>query len=462
MLRLRVGPSKMRLMTHLVVMCLSMISGCVGPAIERGRGSVSLGIERRTGHGIEPASHAIDDAGSSGVTMADGISEDEAVALALWNNAAFQESLADLGVTYADLVQAGLLTNPTFSILFPLGPKQLEFTALFPIEALWLRPRRIAMAETESERLAERLVQNGLDLTRDVRVAYAEVIRSGKRAAFTEQATLLHAHIAELAEARQRAGDASALEISAARIDAQRAKEDAVRQAAELMLAKERLQSLLGRTVSEGHWEFNEEPALAQNEFDVQLLIHEAYSARPDLRAAELAIDSACQRAGLARLEFIKLAGLADANGAGDKGFEAGPGLQVELPIFHRNEAGIARAEAEIERAVLRLKTVQHRISLEVMEAHTQFVQAREQHEIWQSQILPPSEEAVRQAERAFEGGESPLLLVLETTRRLLEARARSIDAEANLRRAWAELERSVGRRLNRQQNEAESQEPTQ
>ena len=69
------------------------------------------------------------------VNIADGLTQDEAVAIALWNNPDFQVQLANLGFARADLVEAGLLQNPVLSLLFPLGPKQLEATLRWPIEA---------------------------------------------------------------------------------------------------------------------------------------------------------------------------------------------------------------------------------------------------------------------------------------------------------------------------------------
>ena len=59
----------------------------------------------------------------------DGLSQDEAIALALWNNAQYQADLAALGFAHADLLEANMLSNPVFSILFPVNPKFLE-TAL--------------------------------------------------------------------------------------------------------------------------------------------------------------------------------------------------------------------------------------------------------------------------------------------------------------------------------------------
>lgn len=74
-----------------------------------------------------------------GTDLGRPLSDDDVAAIALWNNAAFQEVLAELGLARADVILAGQLTNPSFFMLFPAGPKQLEFYAKLPLEALWLR-----------------------------------------------------------------------------------------------------------------------------------------------------------------------------------------------------------------------------------------------------------------------------------------------------------------------------------
>src|SRR5262245_27035304 len=87
----------------------------------------------------------------AGVTLDDGLSREEAVAIGLWNNPTFQASVGQLGFARADLVDAGMISNPTFSLLFPVGPKQLEATLRWPIEVLWERPRRVAAAQRSLE-----------------------------------------------------------------------------------------------------------------------------------------------------------------------------------------------------------------------------------------------------------------------------------------------------------------------
>lgn len=76
------------------------------------------------------------------VSLADGLSEGESVAVALWNNAAFHSDLAELGVARADLVEAGLLPNPILSVVFPGDSNSREGTLSVPIQLLQ-RPTRI-------------------------------------------------------------------------------------------------------------------------------------------------------------------------------------------------------------------------------------------------------------------------------------------------------------------------------
>ena len=93
------------------------------------------------------------------VNLADGLTQEEAVAIALWNSPSFQATLADLGIARADLAEAGLLRNPILSLLFPLGPKQLEFTLQYPVRRAGAAPgaRRRGATQRAGDRRTARL-----------------------------------------------------------------------------------------------------------------------------------------------------------------------------------------------------------------------------------------------------------------------------------------------------------------
>lgn len=381
------------------------------------------------------------------VKLDDGLTEDEAVAIALWNNGQFQADLGALGLARGDLVEAGMIRNPFLTLLLPLGPKQLEFTAGLPLESLWQRPKKIEAAQAEVERVAVSLVQTGLDLIRTVKVTVADAALSRERLRLAKEAAELRARIAAVSEARLRAGDASELELASIRVEKRRAEHDVKRLEIEATLAADRLDTLLGL-------ENGERPAvvlveLAQRpEGDLPAELRDGLALRPDLRAAELAVQAARHRVSAAfAASFPQAALIADANGAGLQGFEAGPGLQVELPVFSVNQGQRARTEADYHRLAWAYVATRQRVALEIRNAHGRLEAARQALTLLRAEVLPDLDSATRRAEKAFAGGEASYLMVLETARQQLEAHLREVELETELRRAAAELDRSVGRK---------------
>ncbi len=430
---------------------------------------VSKKVEARTGHKLNPTAKTAGWALPEGVSLGDGVSEDEAVAIALWNNPALQAELTAMGLARADLIEAGQLRNPSLTLIFPFSARILESVANWPFEALWQRPKRVAAARLEMERVEETLVSRALDLVRDVRLAYADYAIAQRRASMTSEAVRERSEIATIVNARFRAGDISELETSAARIDARLAEEQATRFGHDAVIARDRLRALLGAAGSNPSFEIILSPAIETASSDqlvsvktstatpaasspsetLDNLIEQALDARPELKAAQLAIEAAGQRAKWERSRILAVSAIAKEYGRGGNGkFEQGPGAQIELPIFNRNQGGISRAEAEIERAAKQLIAARQRVVAEVREAYAQLAQARESRELWRARVLPPLEEDIRSAERAYKSGDVAYLFVLETTRRLTDARLREPELQAAEARAMAQLERSIGRRL--------------
>lgn len=418
----------------------------------RARKVVAADLARRTGLNVRlaPAPRNANPSVPSGA-----LSETQAVELALARNATFQERLIELNLAWADLVQAGILPNPDLQVLFPLGPKAAEATLAVPLEFVWLRGRRVASARAASDRSSALLVQAGLDLVRDVRFAYADLALARRRLALMNEAAKLRERVAELAAARVRAGESAPLDSVTARADAVRSHQEAARLVHDAAIAEERLRALLGAGADRAPLELvaDDTPDAAPHDSgwtsaDVDALITTA-AARPDARAAELAVDAAEDRAKLARTEWFTFSGVADYNQRGSDGAEAGPGMKLALPLFNQNQGTIARADADLERARRQQQTLRDRIILEVRESYARVEQARQDLAAWRTQIRPAMEEAVTLSERAYRAGETPLLQVLDANRQLLDAQVREAQVASELRRARAELERSVGRRLD-------------
>jgi outer membrane protein, heavy metal efflux system len=431
---------------------------------------VSKEVEARTGHKLDPAAKTGSFNLPAGVSLGDGVTEDEAVAIALWNNAELQAEMVALGLARADLIEARLLRNPSLTLIFPFSTRVLEAVAIWPFEALWLRPKRVAAAKFELERTGETLVSRALDLVRDVRLAYADYVAARKRAGMAEEIVRERREIAVIVNARLRAGDISELETNSSVVDERMAEEQVMRFTQEASLARERIRALLGfgadgpdlklivqqsgpadagRPTTEGGSTGSTAITSVTNESEtLNELIKQALDARPELKAGELAIEAAGARARWERSRILAVSAIAKEYGRGSSGYEQGPGVQIELPIFNRNQGGISRAEAEIERAAKQLIAARMRVVAEVRQAYTELKQSQAAYQLWLTRVLPPLEQEIRMAESAYRKGDVAYLFVLETTGRLTDSRLREAEYQAAMARGMAQLERSVGRRL--------------
>lgn len=379
-----------------------------------------------------------------GAQIDDGLTRDEAVAIALWNNAGFRAVLSQLGFARADLADAGMLANPALSLLFPVGPKQLEFTLRWPIELLWERPRRIAAATRSLDATAQTLVQAGLDFAQSVRLAHADLVLALDRQRLANEAAATLQRIDTLTQSRLAAGDIAELDARAARVDAVRAAQDAERAIHDVTIARARLQFFLGLPKIDRPLDPVEEPsAIACGA--TEDAVTRAIAARPDVRAAEIAVEAAAARLGWERSRIVTLTAVLDANGQGRDGFEAGPGIDVGIPLFNRNQGGTLRAQTDLQRAAASYVQVQQQVALEVREASAQFEQAHQSRLAWDDRIVLPLRTNLTDAEESFAAGESSYLFVLENSRRLIDARVRQREITADERRAQARLERAVG-----------------
>jgi cobalt-zinc-cadmium efflux system outer membrane protein len=381
-----------------------------------------------------------------GAALDDGLAVDEAVAIALWNNADFQAALATLGIARADLIEAGLIRNPVLSLLFPWGPKQLEFTATFVVDQLWQRPKRVKDAQLNAEATASQLVAAGLRLIADVRLAFFEVLVADRRLALAAEQAAVGAQAAKIAEGQFRVGDISEFEARLARTDALRLETSRLTRVTARDLAMLRLRTLLGLDPRAPEIRLTEPAAAALAGCGTAAdLIRIALAARPDVRAAELQIEAAGARAGLEQARIVSFTASLDANARGVEGFEMGPGIAIEIPVLSQNQGRRARAAAEVEQASRRYLAVRAAVSSEVAAAAIGVTEARQIAELLGGDVSASLATARQQADRLYTAGEISLLALLETRQRLIDVEATRLDALFGIHRALVRLEQVVG-----------------
>ena len=433
-------------------MLVFLMAGCAARPADKGAPGdfayITAGIEERTNYSPRQAQEPGKFELPQWVTLDDGLSQDEAVAVALWNNARFQADLSALDFTRADLVEAKMLPNPTFSLLFPVGPKLLETALSIPAEALWQRPHRIAAAKFDARSVAEDLIENGLGLIRDVQTTYADLWLSQKSFDLAQDDAQLQIQITQLAKARLAAGDISGLTAGSAHTDSLQVVGHMKSLLKEIDVTKQQLNTLLGLSSENVTYDIEMLDMTEKSTVSIDKLLQTALAARPDLRAMELAIEAAGERLGWEKSKIYNFIAIIDAKDEGEDSLTVGPGLEFEIPIFNQNQSQIARAKTELEQASRQYEALRQNIILEVKQAYTRYVSAYEQFDLWNNDIVPSLEQVLEQTSKSFEIGEVPYLTVLEAKRKLIEAKVQLAELTANVHRSAAELNYYVGKKM--------------
>ncbi|MCA9199365.1 MAG: TolC family protein [Planctomycetales bacterium] len=432
-----------------VFLAVVTLVGCRGPQVCCDRRDVSRELNGRAFSDVVPESCPGEVSIPPVVNLDDGLTQDESAAIALWNNRDFLATLSNLGVARGDLVQAGLLTNPQMSLLFPpIGTKQLEWTVFLPIDALLLRKKRIEVAESDLQRICNELVQNGLNVARDARIAFADFQFAVDRYQLAAEAVEVRAGIAELAQKRLDAGDIGELELITARVDANRARADAAGLERAVRIAEAKLRNVLGIVTLDSPLFPVSPESFRVPALDADLLASEALLIRPDAKAARVAVQAARHRVELAQKSFLRIDGVADGNSGGAGPTNSGPGLRFELPIFNRNQGLVIRSQWTVDQASHNYYSVRDRIVTEVRTAVASVEQANESLTILRESVLPQLEDAVEISRASYRDGGDGYVLVLQSISQFVDSRIQELQLSADLRRALAELDRSVGRRV--------------
>lgn len=428
-----------RLLPAWGLLLLVTLCGCATPS--RNRAWVADELQRRTG-----ATIATEDQKSPPVVLADGLDEDEAVALALWQSPTYGADLMRLKAATADFAAASRIDNPRLSLLAPIGAITAAASLVAPLTSLFGLEPRTRAADLVVSSVASSLVQSGLDLVRDVRTAHVDAIVAKRRLVVLEGLYATARDVARIARVRADAGETNPSEALALEAEAALALDELARGERDVVLTRARLANLLGETTSALPKLVSDRsaprrvPALAA-------LLQVAQRGRPDVQAAKLEMEGAAARAGWERSRVVGLSLQTDLQWDTTK-VGARVGGVVDLPVFNQNQGGVGRAEADVQAAHSRAIALAQQVSLEVATARTNLLLASRSLARYQDHILPPLEAALAAQTRRFRRGDDSFLIVLDAQRRLGTARLREVELDADVRRARVTLERAVGARL--------------
>lgn len=442
------------------LLVLVLCAACATVRPERGLDRVDAVVQERagipTGWGEgEPGGEAIQ--ARIAELLQGGLTKEGAIEIALLANPSIQATYAGLGVSQAEMVQAGLLPNPTLggSVGFPVdgsgGRLEYETSIAQSFLDVFVLPLRKRVASEQF--MADTLLVAHEVLRLAAQASSAFVRYQAAENTWELQRVLVQAALAAAAEmeARYRAGNVPLLDHDRARVAYEEARQELSMVELERIAAREELNRTLGLWGPNADWELAEPLAEAlPDEVEVDALEALAIRQRLDIDAARKQALLLWNALGIARstryLGVVEVGVHLHQDPDGPRLF--GPTLSLELPIFDRRQALIARLEGQRAQAERRLEALSVAARAEVRAAGARLQGIRQQLDHQRTVILPLRERIVDGAQRQYNAMLIGLSEVLDAKRAQVVAYRTYLDT---LRDYWitrAELERLVGGHL--------------
>ena len=351
------------------------LAGCASLSDDRGLNDVSTLTQNRVRQTVQfsqqPNTATVEQ------LLAEPLTADAAVQVALLNNPALKASFAELGVAEADFVQAGRLRNPSFSFSRVRGGGETEIDrgVMFDLAGLLTLPARSRIEKGRYEQAKLLAASQAVQLAADTRRAYFMAVAAAQSAAFAEQVRGAAEAGSQLAERMAKAGNWSKLDEARERAFYQDAVTQLARTRHEATASRERLIRLLGLQGNQPLALPDRLPDLPAQPREMQDAEATALSQRLDVLIARRDSEATASALGLTKATaFINVldAGYANKSTTGlprENGYE----VTLELPIFDWGGARVARAEAQYMQSVHRTVDVAVRARSEVREAYSAY-----------------------------------------------------------------------------------------
>ncbi len=382
------------------------------------------------------------------------LAADDAVQVALYNNRFLQATFEDLGIARGDLIEAGVLPNPTLEAKVRwsqhTSSTNPEFTLVFDVMDLVRRSKRKNLAQAELDRTAYQVSHAVLDLAADTRIAYFEVQAAEQVERMRAEVLKAADAASQLAERQFEAGNISALELSIEQSAFQEAALAFAESETEARLATQVLSRMMGLAESDTSWSVvGELPEIPPDDPGLEELEALGTSGRLDLKAAQQDSEAARREVSLRKSYWIPSLGVGvDAERDFDHEWSYGPVVQISLPLFDRGQGGVARSQARLRQTEHVAAALETDVCLDIRSAWTRLRAAREVVTRYRESVIPTREKVVAETQRHYNFMLVGAMTLLQAKRDEIDAYRGYIEAVRDYWTARSDVERAVAAKV--------------
>ena len=436
----------------LVAAAALTLAGCASISPQEAFLAVADDVEARTGARIQWDSGSQEDLEARETVKAllsRPLTPASAVRIALLNNRELRAVYTSLGLAQADLVQAGLLSNPVLDgvVNWPeavsTGTPELALGIGFRfIEILWI-PLKQRIAESQLEEAKIQVAGAAIDVIGRTHLAFVDHVAAEEEVILLKQVVKSARASVAAAKAIREAGNATALDFE---------QQQALLTSSKLLLAaaqarvaetREALNVLMGLTGGDTSWRATKRlKRLPAREIPLAGIEQRAVKASLELAGLRQQLNTLVARYGLTVKQAIlpdldvgveaeravEVVELDPPEDGGEPGTETeitwrvGPTFGVALPLFDQGQAKKARAIMMIRDIQSRYWAAAVRIRSAARLARASLLTARKTVQYYRKALLPQTERVLRETQRQYNAMQEGVFRLIRAKRDRIEA----------------------------------------
>jgi len=376
---------------------LGLLGGCASFSQDGGFGTVAEAVRARTGQEakwLRSADEVNTVQARVKELLAQPLSAESSVQIALLNNPGLQADYAELGIAEADLVQASRWSGPRFSFARLRRGDETEFerSVFFDVLGLITIPLSTKAQEKRFAAARARATGEALKLALETRKAFFTAVAAQEGVRYLEQVKSAAEAGAELGRRMAAAGNWPQLNYAREQVFLAESTAQLARAKQAHASARERLVRMLGVWGDDLRFGLPDRlPELPKDPRDAVDLEASALAQRLDVQGARQETEALAGAMGLTRiLRFVDLLdfGLHD-NSASPAPHQRGWEIELRIPIFDFGGARAARAEQIYMQSVNRAAQTAVQARSEVRETYAAYRTAFDLARHYRDEIVP-------------------------------------------------------------------------
>ena len=443
----------------IVSILVLVIAGCAQMPIQSGFEDVTDLVEQRSDYQLhwnretevnQEVKKAIE------ALLENELTPEAAVQIALFNNPNLQAMYEDLGITQADVVEAGLLENPVLfgQARFPNKSEastNYEFGITQNFLNILMLPARKKLSAIRFEQVKLHVADAVIRTVTEVRKSYFLALGAKQIRDLRSEITFAAGNSFELAQRLHSAGNINDLQLVTENAHFEQSRLELARSETALLDAREQLTRLMGLWGPQTNWSLPKQlPDVPSDEIPLEQLEPLAIENRLDLAAEKKAVEALAQALGIT-VDWRWVGQLevgVSSERETDRTWVTGPSLAIELPIFNQRQADIARLEAQLRRSQKRLMAQAIEIRSEVRTLRNRLIMQRNLVDHYRRTVLPLREQIVDLTLKNYNYMLTGAFDLIIAKQQEFEAYQKYLEAIRDYWMIRADMQRSLGGRL--------------